>query len=680
MKKFSLTLICSLLVVSLWGQRNTTALHFDGKSDYVDFPIDTQFNPKTSSFSIQLNFVLNDTASISTTKLNVLLAKGMSSDNKNYGYALNIREHNGKKVIYAVLGSNNNYREVYSKTEVDDHQWYNVAAVYDRSANYLKLYVNGNIEDSISISTVGTATTTWPLQIGRFYWPTKKLAAHHLDGALDNAAYWRKALNAKEVKEYASCPPTGKEKDLFGYWNFETGSGTKIIDRTSNKNDGNIHGSKWSNVVPLQSCNLDTCQYYDTTYVSDTLMVNDTITHFDTSYVAETRYGQVNRSALNFDGLLSYVSFDSNAVFNVDTRSFTIQMDYKPRNMGSISPTNLHMLLGKGMSNNQNNYGYTVNVRPYNGKNLFYAVLGSNNNYREVYSQTEPENDKWYNVAAVYDRGAKLLSLYINGQLEDTVSIAGIGNANTTWPLIIGKYLWADTKQSGHYTDGTLDNIAFWNKALTEQQVNDNMKCLVDSSNDLRSLWKMEGAKGSTILDQSNNGLNGHIHDATWTNVVAPQICRTDTCGEFRDTVTVTVRDTLIYSDTTYTTIYDTITHQVYDTVIIQRFDTTFVSVQDTLIFTAKLTGVSPPNNLNTIKVYPNPVKDHLIIDMGNYNSMQWYTVLIKNNVGQTVFSNTVDRQQFVIDLNTWTGKGLYFLHIIDSKSNTIAIKKIGIK
>lgn len=117
----------------------------------------------------------------------------------------------------------------------------------------------------------------------------------------------------------------------------------------------------------------------------------------------------------------------------------------------------------------------------------------------------------------------------------------------------------------------------------------------------------------------------------------------------------------------------------VYDTtgILCTSYDTVYTSVTDTLIINAVLTGVNPPNNINAVTIYPNPASTHITIDNGNYNSMAGYTLKIENNLGQTVFTSLINQQQFYIDLSTWSGNGIYFVHIIDAQSNTIEIKKI---
>jgi len=129
---------------------------------------------------------------------------------------------------------------------------------------------------------------------------------------------------------------------------------------------------------------------------------------------------------------------------------------------------------------------------------------------------------------------------------------------------------------------------------------------------------------------------------------------------------TVTVYDTI----TTNVTIYDTITTNI------TTYDTLLVSVTDTLFINTSL-GLPAPNNTNAIMVYPNPANDHITIDNGNFALMSNYTLKIENSLGQQVFSSLVNQQQFYVDLNGWSGNGVFFLKLINPQNNIVTIRKI---
>ena len=120
----------------------------------------------------------------------------------------------------------------------------------------------------------------------------------------------------------------------------------------------------------------------------------------------------------------------------------------------------------------------------------------------------------------------------------------------------------------------------------------------------------------------------------------------------------------------------------VYDTtgLVCTTYDTLLTSVTDTLIIHAVLTGVNPPNNTNTIKVYPNPASDHIYINNGNYATMAGYSCTITNALSQQVFYSLINQQQFYISLSTWTGHGIYFLTIRNAANSVIEVKKIVIQ
>jgi len=139
--------------------------------------------------------------------------------------------------------------------------------------------------------------------------------------------------------------------------------------------------------------------------------------------------------------------------------------------------------------------------------------------------------------------------------------------------------------------------------------------------------------------------------------------------------------ESLYFENYCFETIYDTITTEVFDTTYVTVYDTIpvydSIAVTDTLIIDAVLTGINPPDNINTLKIYPNPTKDFIIINTGNYSGMQDYSIKIVNLLGATVFETLIQQPVYEINLSTWTGKGVYLLKIFDNTSQDISVKKI---
>jgi hypothetical protein len=101
------------------------------------------------------------------------------------------------------------------------------------------------------------------------------------------------------------------------------------------------------------------------------------------------------------------------------------------------------------------------------------------------------------------------------------------------------------------------------------------------------------------------------------------------------------------------------------------------ITVTDTLLINMGITGFNPVTYQNTIKVWPNPTNDHITIDNGNLANLNGYQIKIMNSLSQQVFQSAITQQQFYINLSSWTGNGIYFVHIIDGQGNTVDVKKI---
>ena len=66
----------------------------------------------------------------------------------------------------------------------------------------------------------------------------------------------------------------------------------------------------------------------------------------------------------------------------------------------------------------------------------------------------------------------------------------------------------------------------------------------------------------------------------------------------------ITVYDSIFILDTNYVTMYDTVTY----------YDSLFVSVTDTLIINVNLSHFNTPNISNTLRIYPNPAIDVVLL------------------------------------------------------------------
>ncbi|KAA3626443.1 MAG: LamG domain-containing protein [Bacteroidetes bacterium] len=265
---FLLSLFSIFVSFNTHAQTNTNSLLFNGESDYVNVDSNDLYNMGDNSFSYQFYFKINDGSDITTTHYQMLLAKGASMEISDYGYFMDIRKNGGFNRAHVIVGSNSIKASALSSTIIQDDVWYNFAMVVNRQTDELKLYIDGLLEQSVSISDIGSLDNEWPVQIGRYKWEGSGNTDHFLNGHIDEITTWNYALSDEEILQFMLCPPVGTESGLLAFWNMEEGTGVTTMDQSTNANTGILIGANWSmDTAPYFCCtpNLITTQPEDLT-------------------------------------------------------------------------------------------------------------------------------------------------------------------------------------------------------------------------------------------------------------------------------------------------------------------------------------------------------------------------------------------------------------------------------
>jgi hypothetical protein len=288
----------------------------------------------------------------------------------------------------------------------------------------------------------------------------------------------------------------------------------------------------------------------------------------------------------------------------------------------------------------------------------------------------------------VFDTQLSQIRIYVDGIF---ISSAILGqnsiNSNT---LYIGRDpgdSFGGCNTCGRF-NGIIDDIGIWNRVLTQQEITDmynSISCVYNLtiSPSVNSLQIGNTANFMATTSDANASF-------TWQSDFGQGFQTLNNIGNYTGTTTNTLsisnvqlgnHNQAIRAISSNTNCIDTsniATIQIADTCItnVTVYDTLLTTVTDTLVINTTL-SLPAPNNENTILIYPNPASDHITIDNGNYTAMAGYTIKIENNAGQQVFQSLINQAQFYVDLSTWTGNGLYFVHLIDPLNNTVTVRKI---
>ena len=96
-----------------------------------------------------------------------------------------------------------------------------------------------------------------------------------------------------------------------------------------------------------------------------------------------------------------------------------------------------------------------------------------------------------------------------------------------------------------------------------------------------------------------------------------------------------------------------------------------------TMTINTGVLSTTPVTYTSTVNIYPNPANDQITIDCGTLANVVGWNIKITNMLGQEVFNQTMNTQQYVVPLNSWTGQGMYFVKIINAQNEVVNIKKI---
>lgn len=133
-------------------------------------------------------------------------------------------------------------------------------------------------------------------------------------------------------------------------------------------------------------------------------------------------------------------------------------------------------------------------------------------------------NNVWYHVAATYNHTTRVRNIYVNGELAATHT-HGVGEWTVgevdNGPVTIGGESNGSAETANRFA-GRIDEVSYWNKALTVTEIRDLMcKSLTGSEAQLYAYWNFNGAAlgAGGVPDLTGNGYTG-----TMQNMVAGEI------------------------------------------------------------------------------------------------------------------------------------------------------------
>ncbi len=361
--------------------------------------------------------------------------------------------------IFRLVDTGGVERHVYGTGHnVETSAWIHIVGVYD--GNEMALYQNGSLLNSETVGSFTTRINNQPVWVGRSY------LNQYLSGKIDELRILNCALNSTEiVEDYAAQGQYPEREGTVAWYHCDEGSGSILGDSSGNGHTGVIYGATW---------------------------------------ITRPEFPSVSNYALSFNGLGNYVDLTDFAL----GEDFTIELWVNPYHTGSPN----HCFIGKNTENGENvlHFGY------YAGG---YRLHLNNGTHYEGFTASF-QTTGWQHLAliGVYNSPNTTITLYRNGTVLHQVTF-NVHMPTSTW---MGK-AWSlgqewDPEGRSDFFDGALDEVRFFNRALTPEEViaDYSSNGYYPSRSNTIGWYHLDEEIGSIIEDSSENGHTGTIHGATW--------------------------------------------------------------------------------------------------------------------------------------------------------------------
>jgi len=367
---------------------------------------------------------------------------GSFYDNRNPGgiFRIFILPGGGVKVQTGAGGSGGQLILGNADSPIQMNKWFHLMLVLEN--NTLNIFVNG--QDKTSLATVtGTISTMPSLETGAY--------KNYMLGYFNNVTYsWQGSLvhvaqwDSDKSSDISTIYNNGKPGDLTSlspknWWKLTDGS---LVDSGSEADNATAVGTLPTIVATNVNSNSNPGTSSGMTTAN---LVNSDLTRS----IPYSSYSMV------FDGTGDYINF-GNVLDQTGASGFSISAWVKITAGGS------NTIVAKMNSLSFDGYQFYINAA-----NKLKFLLNDTGDLA-LNGGTVLSIDTWYHVVLIYDGDATGAGtkIYLNGQAETITVTAGpfSGSASNSDNFYIGGRPLDDIA-------GNLNNVAFWNSAISEDQV-----------------------------------------------------------------------------------------------------------------------------------------------------------------------------------------------------------------
>ena len=339
-------------------------------------------------------------------------------------------------------------------SDYNDGDWHHIVMTWKQnSENGFASYVDGKLVAARNSSNSPIPNINAPIQFGAF------LGKYEFaNGELDEIAIWNRSLSFGEISSQWNTVLNGSESGLVGYWNFDDGSAS---DLSPNSYDGILQGDAIISNADIPNLGGEPTKAIVSSY-ADNLTQN---------------------KVLSLDGDGDYVV---TPIKNLSGDELTIQYWFKGESLQSAV--------------RQQSSGWIV--AGWNGKH----ILQNDDGINGLNIGEESIDGDWHHVTLVWSKNSPSgFASYLDGELVDSRDSSDVAIPDYDSNVYFGCF-----NGVAEFTNGQLDEIAIWNRALNADEVKNSFKtAFTGKESGLVGYWDFDDGDAS---DKTGNGYDGELN------------------------------------------------------------------------------------------------------------------------------------------------------------------------
>jgi hypothetical protein len=324
------------------------------------------------------------------------------------------------------------------------------------------IYFDGASGIPFSLSDINPSDPAATLSIGT----DGAASGLNWNGAIDDFRVYNRALSASEITalhtsstaKINTTQDSNLTKGLTGYWKFDDGSGTTAADSSTNANTGTLVSTPtWT-----------------------TGRIGGGLTFNGTNYVSTS---QAPLSSTVPNGFSTFVWLQAS-----NNPAWVYEMGDSSALVLATSPTGTYC-----------------------------RIRNVDSTFFDSPSSTITGDGNWHHFGCVFNKGANVLTLYVDGVSSGTVSTSGF----TAFDEGGAPFYLGGRSYGSNGVGGSIDEMRIYDRTVSSDEVSQIYRLTTPSGVDtgLKGHWSFDGSdvSGATASDRSGSGSHGTLSGATIT-------------------------------------------------------------------------------------------------------------------------------------------------------------------